>query len=72
MILFLNTLINFIMSDSVFSNNRIRAKSAHPKNFTNIELHAHLNEAKGYQEYILFYKVESNIIFHKVSLKTTF
>ncbi len=49
------------MSD-IFSN-KSRAKSAQPKNYTNIELHSHLDDAKGYKEYFFFYKSQVKMHF---------
>lgn len=41
--------IKFIMSDLPLTTFRFRSKSAIPRNFTNIDLHACLDEAKLYK-----------------------
>ena len=51
--LVLNLIINFIMNESLKKTNR--AKSALPRNYTNIELHACLDEAKLFKEYDFSY-----------------
>lgn len=70
--IFLNLIIKFIMTDSMLISNRIRSKSALPKNFTNIELHAHLDDAKGYQEYRFDDSARSSCISLGVDTKIMF